>query len=255
VKHEKAYRGVFLAAGAYNILWGSYAVADPQWFFRLTGLPLSNTPQIFATLGMVLGLYGILYLDVARRPAHGRLVAAVALAGKVLGPLGLAWLILTGAWPPGTIILAATNDLIWWIPFACYLRDAARAEFGEHGLEAATIRGIEAHLHDVLDVREPAATEVVPCAELSLTRFDGHPPVVRGCRRGAPSATGWTGRGPGRSGQVPVVQPGREACAVPRQRPPSTQFGEALPQDAGGAHSRVSPLGPGSGAPHSGLPH
>jgi len=80
-------------------------------------------------------------------------------------------------------------------------------------------------------------------------------PVVRGCRRGAPSATGWTGRGPGRSGQVPVVQPGREACAVPRQRPPSTQFGEALPQDAGGTHSRVSPLGPGSGAPHSGLPH
>lgn len=124
VKHEKAYRGVFLAAGAYNILWGSYAVADPQWFFRLTGLPLSNTPQIFATLGMVLGLYGILYLDVARHPAHGWLVAAVALAGKILGPLGLAWLILTGAWPPGTIILTATNDLIWWIPFACYLRDA-----------------------------------------------------------------------------------------------------------------------------------
>ncbi len=38
--------------------------------------------------------------------------------------LGLAWLILTGAWPPGAIILAATNDLVWWIPFAGYLRDA-----------------------------------------------------------------------------------------------------------------------------------
>ena len=45
---------------------------------------------------MVLGLYGILYLDVARRPAHGWLVAAVALTGKILGPVGLAWLILTG---------------------------------------------------------------------------------------------------------------------------------------------------------------
>jgi hypothetical protein len=124
MKREKAYRGVFLAAGAYNILWGIYAVIDPQWFFRLTGLPQSNTPQMFATLGMVLGLYGILYLDVARRPAQGWLVAAVALTGKVLGPLGLAWLILTGTWPPGTIILVLTNDLIWWIPFACYLRDA-----------------------------------------------------------------------------------------------------------------------------------
>jgi len=124
VKHQKAYRAIFLAAGAYNIAWGSYAVADPQWFFRLTRLPQSNTPQIFATLGMVLGLYGILYLDVARRLAQGWLVAAVGLTGKILGPLGLAWLILTGTWPPDTVVLVATNDLIWWIPFACYLRDA-----------------------------------------------------------------------------------------------------------------------------------
>jgi hypothetical protein len=48
----------------------------------------------------VLGLYGIVYLDVARRPAQGWLVAAVALTGKILGPPGLAWLILTGTWPP-----------------------------------------------------------------------------------------------------------------------------------------------------------
>ncbi len=73
---------------------------------------------------MVLGLYGILYLDVARRPTQGWLVAAVALTGKILGPLGLAWLTLTGTWPPDTVILVLTNDLIWWIPFAWYLRDA-----------------------------------------------------------------------------------------------------------------------------------
>lgn len=77
MKHQQAHRTVFLAAGAYNILWGLAAIVDPQWFFRLTGLPPSNTPQIFACLGMVLGLYGILYLDVARRPAQGWLVAAV----------------------------------------------------------------------------------------------------------------------------------------------------------------------------------
>jgi hypothetical protein len=124
MKHQQAHRAVFRTAGAYNILWGAYAIVDPQWFFRLTGLPRSNTPQIFATLGMVLGLYGILYLDVARRPTQGWLVAAVALTGKILGPLGLAWLILTGTWPPDTVILVLTNDLIWWIPFAWYLRDA-----------------------------------------------------------------------------------------------------------------------------------
>jgi hypothetical protein len=115
---------VFRAAGIYNILWGAYAVVDPQWFFRLTGLPRSNSPQIFACLGMVLGLYGILYLDVARRPERGWLVAAVGLTGKILGPLGLAWLIVTGTWPADTVVLVVTNDLIWWLPFTWYLRDA-----------------------------------------------------------------------------------------------------------------------------------
>ena len=122
--HRRAHRITFVAAGVYNLAWGGYAVLDPQWFFRLTGLPLSNTPQIFATLGMVLGLYGILYLDVAWRPEGGWLVAAVALAGKVLGPLGLAWLILTGVWPAATVVLVVTNDLVWWIPFLVYLRAA-----------------------------------------------------------------------------------------------------------------------------------
>jgi hypothetical protein len=99
-------------------------VLDPQWFFRVTGLPLSNSPQIFACLGMVLGLYGLLYLEVGRRPEHGWAVAAVGLAGKILGPLGLAWLIVTGVWPPSTVVIVITNDLLWWLPFGSYLIDA-----------------------------------------------------------------------------------------------------------------------------------
>ncbi|WP_033338826.1 hypothetical protein [Catenuloplanes japonicus] len=116
------HRRVFLAAGTYNILWGLYAVLDPQWLFRVAGMPPSSTPQIFACLGMVLGLYGLLYLEVARRPADGWLPAAVGLAGKILGPIGLAWLIVTGEWPWQTVAIIITNDLIWWIPFALYLR-------------------------------------------------------------------------------------------------------------------------------------
>lgn len=83
-----------------------------------------NHPQVFACLGMVLGLYGILYLEVARIPDRGWVIAAVGLAGKVLGPVGLARLIWTGIWPVRTGILCVTNDLIWWIPFGLYLYDA-----------------------------------------------------------------------------------------------------------------------------------
>jgi len=73
---------------------------------------------------MVVGLYGVLYLEVARVPERGWLPAAVGLTGKVLGPLGLALLLSRGTWPPRTAILCLTNDLLWWVPFGIYLRDA-----------------------------------------------------------------------------------------------------------------------------------
>jgi hypothetical protein len=87
-------------------------------------MPLLNHPPIFACLGMVVGLYGILYLEIARAPERGWLLAAVGLIGKVLGPLGLAQLIWAGQWPWQSAILCLTNDLLWWIPFALYIRDA-----------------------------------------------------------------------------------------------------------------------------------
>jgi hypothetical protein len=118
------YRVVFIAAGVYNIGWGLLAAIDPQWLFRFSGMPAQNYPQIFMTLGMVLGVYGLLYLEVARRPADGFAIAAVGLLGKVLGPAGWLWLYATGRWPLASGVLILTNDLVWWLPFAGYLRRA-----------------------------------------------------------------------------------------------------------------------------------
>src|SRR6185437_4701696 len=80
--------------------------------------------QIFATLGMIVGLYGIVYIEVARVPERGWILAAVGLAGKILGPVGLVYLIATGAWPLATIVIAVTNDFIWIPFFVLYLVDA-----------------------------------------------------------------------------------------------------------------------------------
>lgn len=130
IRRARLHRAAFIAAGLYNIAWGTWSVSDPQWFFRFTGMPLALHPAIFACLGMVIGLYGILYLDVARHPERGWMIAAVGLAGKVLGPIGMAWLVLTGAWPSSALLLCVTNDLIWWIPFALYLHDSWPARSG-----------------------------------------------------------------------------------------------------------------------------
>lgn len=120
------YRAVFLTAGVYNIAWGIFAAFDPQWIFRFAHLPIANYPEIYACLGMVIGLYGLLYLDVARAPEQGWRIAAVGLIGKILGPIGMAVLIITGRWPARMAVLCLTNDVIWWIPFGMYLMDVCR---------------------------------------------------------------------------------------------------------------------------------
>lgn len=127
---QNIYRAVFITAGVYNIAWGIFAAFDPQWIFRFAHLPIANYPEIYACLGMVIGLYGLLYLDVARAPEQGWRIAAVGLIGKILGPIGMAILVAMGRWPARMAVLCLTNDVIWWIPFAMYLLDVYRKASG-----------------------------------------------------------------------------------------------------------------------------
>ncbi len=124
IARRRLHRATFTVAGLYNLGWGAFSVAHPQWLFRLADMPLLNHPPVFACLGMVVGLYGFLYLEVARAPERGWLLAAVGLLGKLLGPIGLLALIWSGTWPAATIVLSVTNDIIWWLPFGLYLYDA-----------------------------------------------------------------------------------------------------------------------------------
>jgi len=133
ISHRTFHRLVFLTAALYNMSWGVYSAFDPQWFFRFSGLPPTNHPEIFVCLGMVIGLYGILYLDVFRAPERGWLIAAVGLAGKVIGPVGAIALIWIGRWPAKSIMLCATNDFIWWLPFTLYLFDVRKLKRTEEG--------------------------------------------------------------------------------------------------------------------------
>ena len=70
MKRRKFHRVVFVLADIYNIAWGLYSAYDPQWLFRFARMPRSNYPEIFACLAMVVGLYGIIYFEVAREVVH-----------------------------------------------------------------------------------------------------------------------------------------------------------------------------------------
>jgi hypothetical protein len=124
MKRRKFHRIVFFLAGIYNICWGLFIAYDPNWLFLFAEMEPINYPDVFACLGMVVGLYGVVYLEIARQPERGFLLAAVGFVGKVLGPVGMVMLIAQGKWKAGALIMNVTNDFIWLIPFGIYLWDS-----------------------------------------------------------------------------------------------------------------------------------
>ncbi len=117
---DKLFRITFVLAGVYNLAFGLWAGFWPLAFFELFQLEPPRYPGIWACLGMVVGVYGLLYWHVAWKLETGWPIIAVGLLGKVLGPIGMA-LSFSDAWPRRLGMLCITNDLIWWLPFGLFL--------------------------------------------------------------------------------------------------------------------------------------
>ncbi len=115
------------AAGIYNLLWGGAAIAFPNALFSWAGMEPMRYPEIWQCVGMIVGVYGVGYLIAARAPRVHWPIVLVGLLGKILGPVGFAVAVARGAFTPAFAITILTNDLIWWIPFAMILWDAARS--------------------------------------------------------------------------------------------------------------------------------
>ncbi|MGL4552400.1 MAG: SRPBCC family protein, partial [Gemmataceae bacterium] len=116
-----------VAAGVYNLVWGAAVLAFPHLLFDLVGIERMRYPEIWQCVGMIVGVYGVGYLIAARDPRRHWPIVLVGLLGKVFGPIGFLKALLDGTFPPAFGLTLLTNDLLWWIPFALILRDAARA--------------------------------------------------------------------------------------------------------------------------------
>ena len=143
VSRTQIYRLIFLLAGIYNIAMGLWAALAPRALFEVLDLGSPSHPAIWACLGMVVGLYGLIYLQVAfsdperRRSAvivggrrieydMTRFLIGIGLTGKVLGPIGFVLAVQSGELPLRALPLVVFDDLIWWVPFAMYLIDGRR---------------------------------------------------------------------------------------------------------------------------------
>jgi hypothetical protein len=124
MKRKKLHRITFIIAGLYNICWGLWVSINPTWLFRFADMPIPNYPEIFVCVGMIVGLYGVVYLEIARKLEKGFVLALVGFTGKILGPLGIMYYMYLGKWTFPAIIMNVTNDFIWLVPFGIYLIDA-----------------------------------------------------------------------------------------------------------------------------------
>ncbi len=115
------YRLLFTLAALYNAAFGIWAGFFPHSFFQLFRLADPRYPSLWACLGMMVGVYGVVYAHVARQPQRGDVLIAVGLLSKVLGTLGWLGSVASHELPPRLFPLILANDLIWWFPFLAYL--------------------------------------------------------------------------------------------------------------------------------------
>lgn len=110
-----------VAAGLYNLVWGTAVVAAPGFAFDVLGIEPPRYPSIWQCVGMIVGVYGVGYLIASSDPARHWSIVLVGLLGKILGPIGFVWAAARGElpWTLGWTIV--TNDLLWWVPFAAIL--------------------------------------------------------------------------------------------------------------------------------------
>ncbi len=113
---ENVLRFAFRLAAVYNLSWGVATVLFPNLFFQIFSLPPSNYPFVMSGLGMCIGLYGYGYWVVARDLRRYPQLVIIGFLGKALGPVGWAWMVISGSLPLRTMWTNVFNDFIW-LPF------------------------------------------------------------------------------------------------------------------------------------------
>ena len=112
---------VLIAAAIYNVIWGGWVVLFPNACFLLIRMAAPKYPEIWQSVGMIVGVYGIGYFIASFNPYRHWPIVLVGFLGKLFGPIGFVKSALTGSLPWRFGWMNVTNDLIWLIPFAIIL--------------------------------------------------------------------------------------------------------------------------------------
>jgi uncharacterized membrane protein len=115
-KNAWLYKWMF-AAAFYNVGWGFWVVIFPEQAFRLFALDIPSDIYIWQSVGMIVGVYGIVYYISALDLVKYYPILLVGMLGKIFGPLGFIQHYSMGTIQLefGTLLLF--NDIMWWPAF------------------------------------------------------------------------------------------------------------------------------------------
>lgn len=150
-------KGLVLAAGIYNLLWGTLAIFYSRAMLGWMGFEGSSTSVVFLQcLGMIVGIYGVGFLVASRAPYRHWPIILVGLLGKLCASLSYVWALAANAVPLEFGWAILINDFIWLAPLSIILWGAAQHHYARGSAyetpEAdAPLRDLRTHTGQNLD--------------------------------------------------------------------------------------------------------
>lgn len=112
-------RGLLLMAGVYNLAWGIFIYNFPKAFHQwLTAGSVAYTGKLVIYQGVGVIIFGIFYILATLYPFRFWYLILLGLISKLLGAIGVYFLIINKTVTKQFIFHVLVNDLAWVIPLA-----------------------------------------------------------------------------------------------------------------------------------------
>lgn len=112
-------RGVLLLAGGYNLSWGVFIYNFPEAFHRwLSAGAVAYGGKLVIYQGVGVFIFGIMYILAAMYPLRFWYFILLGLLSKLLGAVGVYFLIINKNVTKQFIFHVLVNDLAWVVPLA-----------------------------------------------------------------------------------------------------------------------------------------
>ncbi len=112
-------RGVLLMAGVYNLAWGLFIYNFPEAFHKwLTAGAVVYAGKLVIYQGIGVFVFGIMYILATLYPLRFWYLILLGLISKLVGAIGVYFLIINKTVTKQFIFHVLVNDLAWVVPLA-----------------------------------------------------------------------------------------------------------------------------------------